>query len=186
MKHREQNTGFCYIPDAKFPGGFCDLAGFGLRFLIKSCTLHAWVFREVLPRSVNRCFFMVQGEPGSFLWQQTELGGEIPQIQVFNSCNTFSPQKLLALLFEILCPLAGWERRSFFIQVFILPPSLYLLSGWFFVQNKTCTRRLVKDVRLFERKKIFFSGYVAQLPWYPSTQNRRLPILKPVEAGLAF
>lgn len=38
MKHREQNTGFCYIPDAKFPGGFCDLAGFGLRFLIKSCT----------------------------------------------------------------------------------------------------------------------------------------------------
>lgn len=76
VKHWEQNTGFCYIPDAKFPGGFCDLAGFGLRFLIKSCMLHVLVFWEVLPRSVNRCFFTFQGEPGSFLWQQTELGGD--------------------------------------------------------------------------------------------------------------
>lgn len=53
VKHQEQNTGFCYIPDAKFPGGFCDLAGFGLRFLIKSRMLHVLVFWEVLPRSFS-------------------------------------------------------------------------------------------------------------------------------------
>lgn len=37
VKPWETDTGVCYIPDIKFPRGFCDLAGLGLGFLIKRC-----------------------------------------------------------------------------------------------------------------------------------------------------
>lgn len=211
MKPWEQNIGFCYIPDAKFPGSFCDLAGFGLRFLIKSCTVDALVFLQVLPRSVNRYFFMFQGETGSFLWHQTKLGGDssdtgvvtpvspmcasaLEMSAVWSQRDVNSPSIVPILLKSyyfngpksswLPCLLAGRARSNYSD---IIPSPLPLFNMWLFiVQKKTCTHGLVEDVRLLERKqKICFSGYVAQLPWYPSVQNQHL-LLKLVGAGLGF
>lgn len=67
MKDWEQNTGFCFIPDAKFPGDFW----FGLRFLMKSCSLMPWCF--------GRCF------PGAVSWCK---GSKNPEFGVFNSCSS--------------------------------------------------------------------------------------------------
>lgn len=70
VKDWEQNTGFCFIPDAKFPGAFW----FGLGFLVESCSL--------MPRCFGRCF------PGAVpLSESSKNWGEIPEFGVFNSCS---------------------------------------------------------------------------------------------------
>lgn len=86
VKLWEQNTGFCFIPDAKFPGDFW----FGLRFLMKSCSLMPWCF--------GKCF------PGAFPLSKGNLDlsfdsknwGEIPELGMLNSCSTLWRWHVLA------------------------------------------------------------------------------------------
>lgn len=98
---------------------------------------------------------MVQGEPGSLLWQQTEFGGRFLKYRCLTPATPFRPKS------SWLCSLrsfARWQVGKGGVSLFRYYSSpLPFSNKWLvFVQNRTCTRRLVKDVRLLERKKKFF------------------------------
>lgn len=150
-----------------------------------------WCFCRCFPGLSTDTFSWSKGKLDLSFGSKPNLG-EIPQIQVFDSCYTHvsissgtvsavwsqtdmnSPSIVPILLKSYCfngptsCLLAGRARSNYFIQILFLSTSLYLMCGCLLCKKKICTHGLVEDVGLLERKKIYFSGYVAQLLWYPS------------------
>lgn len=140
VKDWEQNTGFCFIPDAKFPRDIC----FGLRFLMKCCSLMPWCFGRCFTGAVPLCKGSKNWEIGelevfnscSSLWRWHVCAHTVPALGLSQLSGATVPSIVLLLLecllmalnplgstlWDPLSTLAGRERKSFLIQVLLLPP----------------------------------------------------------------